>query len=76
MHDPLGPPPYERLLSGRPDDREQFNDFVIWLVYRSRPGRMYRAPWWASPARRRQVRKDWERIVRAHMGRAYALGRR
>ena len=74
--DVMGPPPYERLLTERPGDRTEFDDYVTWLAYRSRPGRGYRVPLWASPARRRQARHNWERIVRIHMGRAYELGRR
>ena len=71
------PPPYERRLSERPGDRAQFDDFVAWLVYRSRPGNMYRVPFWGrSLARRRQVRREWEEIARIFMGRAYELGRR
>lgn len=74
--DPGGPPPYECRLSERPVDRPAFDDAVRWLVYRSRPGRPYRVPFWASPARRREVRRDWERTVRDFMGREYELGRR
>jgi hypothetical protein len=69
-------PPYEQRLAERPLDRAEFDDFVGWLVYRSRPGWMYR-PWpWASPSRRRECRQSWDRTVRAYMGRAYELGRR
>jgi hypothetical protein len=74
--DLLGPPPYERRLTERPGDRAEFDDCVFWLAWRSRPGRGYRVPPWASPARRRQARASWERIVRGHMGRVYELGRR
>lgn len=70
------PPPYEVKLSERPEDRTQFDDWVSFLVHRSRPGAGYRVPFWASPARRREVRLQWEEIVRIHVGRVYELGRR
>jgi hypothetical protein len=68
-------PPYEARLSERPGDTEQFNDWVTFLIYRCRPGHMYRVPFWASPAKRRRARQDWEQIVRVHMGRVYEIGR-
>jgi len=59
----------------RPHDRAMFDDWVSFLIYRSRPGLMYRVPFWASPTRRRQTRRYWEETVRDHMGRMYELGR-
>jgi hypothetical protein len=73
---PLGPPPYEMRLTERPEDRDGFDDAVRFLIYRSRPGRGYRVPFWASPTRRRVARQQWESIVRSFMGNAYELGRR
>jgi hypothetical protein len=72
----MRPPPYEVRLSERPQDRAEFDDWVSFLIYRSRPGNGYRVPFWASPTRRRQARRDWEEIVRIHMGRVYEVGRR
>jgi hypothetical protein len=73
----MGPPPYERRLSERPQDREEFDGWLSGILFRSRPGGDYRIPWiFASPARRRELRRDWERIVRSHAGRIYELGRR
>jgi hypothetical protein len=70
------PPPYELRLNERPADRSEFDDYVTWLLFRCRPGAGYRAPLWAGPTRRRNMRKSWESIVRSFMGRAYELGRR
>jgi hypothetical protein len=74
----MRPPPYEEALNDRPLDRAEFDDWVRHTLARSRPGGQYRVPWWlpVSIAWRRQVRRDWEDIVRIHMGRVYELGRR
>ncbi len=72
----LPPPPYVMRLAERPQDQAEFDDFVNWLIWRCRPGRGYRVPLWASPARRRQARRRWENTVRIFVGRTYELGRR
>ena len=69
------PAPWELLLDGRPQDRGRFSLLVEGIVWRSRPGLLYRVPWWASPARRREARRNWERDVCILVGSAYELGR-
>ena len=75
MPDLMGPTPLERRLGERPQDRAAFNDVVTWLQAASRPGEAYRVPFWASPARRREMRRSWEKMTRIIVGRAYELGR-
>lgn len=72
--DAWGPAPYELRLLERPGDKQQFNLLVQALMERSSPGGFYRLPWFGK-VRRYETRKGWERIVRAHMGRVYELGR-
>lgn len=71
---PMGPPPYERLLAGRPEDRPEFSDITDFLAYR--------IMWFRKRGfflrRRRYARAEAgaRDLARMYLGRAYELGRR